>query len=70
MVTRDQNVDVAKPQRASDAARESTSGLPGLGDRPSMHPAWSDQIDRRVFATLTNSAQSNDSNLWFPERGK
>jgi hypothetical protein len=36
----------------SETARESRSGLPGLGGRPSLHPAWSERPYGQAFGKI------------------
>lgn len=51
-----------------DGGLEERSGLPGLGGRPKMHPAW-DAADRRdPLAPLPSSAGTQIVSLDTPNR--
>lgn len=43
---------------SSETARETRSGLPGLGGRPSLHPAWSGSPHAQVFGLMSSPAQA------------
>jgi hypothetical protein len=46
---------------ARDALREQRSGLPGLGGRPSVHPAWQPDKPASAADAAPADARSDDT---------
>ncbi len=44
MTKQDLNLEAGWLMSAPETTREVRSGLPGLGGRPSLHPAWSGSV--------------------------
>lgn len=47
---------------ALETERESRSGLPGLGGRPSLHPAWSGSERAATVGLVNNTPQDTAHN--------
>ena len=52
----------------TEAGLEQRSGLPGLGNRPRMHPAWDEGLKTRSVASVTSGQLASlDASLARPK---
>ncbi|MGH1477683.1 MAG: hypothetical protein ACRBM6_02965 [Geminicoccales bacterium] len=70
MVTRDQKSEWTSLTTASQASLEYRTGFPGLGGRPSQHPAWSGATDRRALGVMLDGASRADEEFGRHQQSK